>query len=169
MPDADPDPHDLNRFVIAQRDTYATALAELRAGRKQSHWMWFIFPQVAGLGRSDMAQRYAIASAVEAIALLQHPVLGPRLVDCARALLETEHRTAEEIMGYPDYLKLQSSMTLFARVAAPGSVFGRVLQRLFAGCEDKRTIEFLGGEAKQQGCQQSFGLAQTGLPGFIIS
>src|SRR6185312_2052548 len=107
------DPYDLNRFVSAQERTYDAALAELRAGRKTSHWMWFVFPQIAGLGRSELSLRFAIGSLDEARAYLAHPVLGPRLRECATALLETEGRTAGEILGSIDALKLCSSMTLF--------------------------------------------------------
>ena len=136
-------PFDLERFVVAQRDSYEMALTELRGGRKNTHWMWFVFPQVAGLGSSAMAARYAIQSGAEAVAYLAHPVLGARLRDCAEALLQVQGRTAKEIMGYPDHLKLQSSMTLFAAVSAPGSPFPQVLDRYYAGAGDSRTTEFL--------------------------
>src|SRR3954465_54383 len=120
MPDGR-DPHDLQRFVEAHDEggTYERALAELRAGRKTSHWMWFVFPQIAGLGRSPMAQRYAIASLDEARAYLEHPVRGARLRECARALSALQGRSAREVLGDIDAIKLRSSMTLFAR-AAPG-------------------------------------------------
>ena len=134
------DPYDLARFVDAQRDVHATALAELRAGRKRTHWMWFVFPQLAGLGSSWMAQRYAIASAAEAEAYLRHPVLGSRLVECAEALLAIEGRSAREILGPPDDLKLKSSATLFAAVSPPGSAFERVLDKYFAGERDEATL-----------------------------
>jgi uncharacterized protein (DUF1810 family) len=133
------DPHGLSRFVEAQEGVYATALAELRAGRKRSHWMWFVFPQVAGLGVSPTAQHFAIRALDEARAYLAHPVLGPRLVECAAAVLAVEGRTAHEIFGSPDDLKLRSSMTLFAQVSAPGSVFEQVLDRFFHGRPDERT------------------------------
>lgn len=138
------DPYDLARFVAAQRDVYPTALAELRAGRKQSHWMWFVFPQAEGLGSSWMAQRYAIASAAEAEAYLRHPVLGPRLVECAEALLSVEGRSAHEIFGSPDDVKLRSSATLFASVSPPGSVFERLLDRYFGGRRDDATLRLIG-------------------------
>jgi uncharacterized protein (DUF1810 family) len=134
----------LDRFSDAQRDSFETALEELRSGKKRSHWMWFIFPQVAGLGHSAMAERYAIRSREEAAAYLSHPVLGPRLIDCANALLHVEGKTVEEIMGYPDYLKLKSSMTLFAAVTADSdSLFQKVLDKYFRGERDSRTIAFL--------------------------
>jgi uncharacterized protein (DUF1810 family) len=137
------DPFDLQRFVAAQQDTYTVALAELRRGSKRSHWMWFIFPQVAGLGTSEMARRYAIRSTREATAYLAHPLLGQRLQECTGALLAVAGKTAEEILGYPDHLKLQSSMTLFAAVSADQSLFHQVLQRYFSGVWDERTVEYL--------------------------
>jgi uncharacterized protein (DUF1810 family) len=143
-PSVPTDPHDLARFVEAQARNYDDALAELRAGRKRSHWMWYVFPQIAGLGRSPMAQRYAIASLAEAEAYLGHPVLGPRLVACADALLGVDGRTAHEIMGSPDDVKLRSSATLFAHVAPAGSVFHRILDRYFAGAADAETERLLG-------------------------
>jgi uncharacterized protein (DUF1810 family) len=129
---------DLQRFVDAQDrgGTYDRALAELRAGRKVSHWMWFVFPQRAGLGQSAMSREYAIDSAEEARAYVEHPVLGPRLVESAEALLTHEDRSAEEIMGGIDAVKLRSSMTLFARAAPEQPVFGRVLDRYFEGAPD---------------------------------
>jgi uncharacterized protein (DUF1810 family) len=128
----------LQRFIDAQsRDgTHAHALAELRAGRKVSHWMWFVFPQRAGLGQSAMSRTYAIDSPEEARAYVEHPVLGPRLVECAEALLTHEDRSAREIMGEVDAVKLRSSMTLFARAAPEQPVFGRVLDRYFEGAPD---------------------------------
>jgi uncharacterized protein (DUF1810 family) len=137
------DPHDLARFVRAQEATYPSALAEIRAGRKRSHWMWFVFPQLAGLGSSPMARAYAIESLAEAEAYLQHPILGPRLEECAEALLGVVGRTAHEIFGSPDDLKLRSCLTLFARAAAPGSPFERGLEAYFAGRPDGRTLERL--------------------------
>jgi uncharacterized protein (DUF1810 family) len=137
------DPHDLGRFLAAQEGVVEVALAELRRGRKESHWMWFIFPQVAGLGGSPMSAFYAIQSPAEAEAYLRHPVLGRRLAECAGALAELEGRTALEVMGHPDDLKLRSSMTLFARVAGGESVFRRVLERYFDGAPDPRTTELL--------------------------
>ena len=137
------DPYQHSRFVDAQEDCYATALEEIRAGAKQSHWMWFIFPQVAGLGFSSMAQRYAIGSRNEAEAYLAHPILGPRLTACAVALLGVHDRSAEQIMGFPDVLKLQSSMTLFSEVSSPGSVFERVLEKYYRAEKDNKTIGYL--------------------------
>lgn len=139
----DADPYRLARFVQAQDGPYADALDELRAGRKASHWMWFVFPQVAGLGSSPTSQRYAIASLDEARAYLLHPVLGPRLVECARAVLSHPELTPREIMGSPDDAKLRSSMTLFARVADSEPVFQQVLDTFFAGEHDARTVELL--------------------------
>lgn len=137
------DPYQLSRFVEAQNDSYATALEELRSGEKRSHWMWYIFPQVAGLGSSVMARRYALESVAEAEAYLGHPVLGARLIECAGALLQVRDRTAEKIMGYPDVLKLQSSMTLFSEVAGPDSPFKRVLEKYYNGAKDARTLSAL--------------------------
>lgn len=142
------DPHNLKRFVDAQSESYQLALSELLAGKKRSHWIWYIFPQVAGLGSSPMAQSYAIRSREEAQAFLAHPALGPRIRECAAALLSVADRSAEQIMGYPDYLKLQSSMTLFGRVFDSGSVFHRVLHKYFDGMEDPRTLRFLEDDAK---------------------
>ncbi|GIF22364.1 uncharacterized protein (DUF1810 family) [Actinoplanes tereljensis] len=132
---------DLERFVVAQERMYADALAEIRAGSKETHWMWFVFPQVAGLGRSAIAQRYAISGRAEARAYLAHPVLGPRLLECATAMLEHE-KSATEILGWPDDLKLCSSMTLFAEVAPDRTVFDRVIAR-FCGNPDRRTLDLL--------------------------
>jgi uncharacterized protein (DUF1810 family) len=132
--------HDLTRFTAAQADVYDQALAELRAGAKRTHWMWFVFPQIAGLGSSAMAQRYAIADLTEARAYLADAVLGPRLIECASALLDVEGRTAEQIMGYPDDLKLRSSMTLFRRAAPEVDVFQEVLDRYFDGKPDPQTL-----------------------------
>ncbi len=132
----DDDPFELQRFVRAQDDagTYEQALAELRAGRKRSHWIWFVFPQPSGLGRSPNAVRYAVTGRAEARAYLEHPVLGPRLVRCSQALLDLPASDAEQVMGSPiDGLKLHSSMTLFARVDAAPVVFARVLEQYFGG------------------------------------
>jgi uncharacterized protein (DUF1810 family) len=136
---------DLERFVAAQDagGTYDQALAELRAGRKTSHWMWFIFPQIAGLGRSGMAQRYAIASLDEARAYLAHPVLGPRLRESAAALPDHSGTNAEAILGAIDAMKLRSSMTLFARAAPDEPVFADVLERYFGGMADEETLRRL--------------------------
>jgi uncharacterized protein (DUF1810 family) len=133
---------DLDRFLDAQDGVYDDALAELTAGRKRTHWMWFIFPQIAGLGFSPTAQLYAIDSLDEARAYLAHPVLGPRLRECAQALLTVQGRSAREILGYPDDLKLRSSMTLFARAADDPEPFQAVLDRYYDG-PDPRTLTLL--------------------------
>lgn len=138
------DPFHLDRFVSAQAGAYTRALAELRAGRKQTHWIWFVFPQVEGLGHSSTSRHYAISGLDEARAYLGHPVLGPRLLECVEVLLALEGRTASEIMSYPDDLKLRSSMTLFERVAGPGSAFSQVLEKYFAGKRDELTLSRLG-------------------------
>lgn len=137
------DPYDLQRFIEAQQSTYDRALAELKAGQKQSHWMWFIFPQIAGLGRSDMARRYAIGGPDEAKAYVEHSLLGPRLEECAQALLKHADRSAREVLGSPDDMKLQSSMTLFAAVAPERSVFQTVLNAFFAAKPDQATLSRL--------------------------
>ena len=140
------DPFNLQRFLSAQAqsDTYAAAFRELQAGRKRTHWMWFIFPQVAGLGSSPTAQFYAIASRAEADAYLAHPILGPRLRECTAALLQHPDKSATEIMGHPDDLKLCSSMTLFSALSPSGSDFHLVLSRFFDS-PDPRTLAFLSG------------------------
>jgi uncharacterized protein (DUF1810 family) len=137
------DDYDLNRFVEAQRSVYETVLGELRSGRKRSHWMWYVFPQLAGLGRSATSRHFAIRNADEAKAYLDHPLLGPRLVECAAAVLEIDGRSAYEIFGSPDDLKLHSCATLFARVSGPGSVFSSVLAKYFGGREDEETVRLL--------------------------
>jgi len=134
---------DLERFVDAQRGVYDTALAELRAGHKRSHWMWFIFPQIAGLGRSEMARRYAIASSDEAAAYLAHPLLGARLRECAAAVLAHRDLDVHTIFGDPDDMKFHSSMTLFADVAPDEALFHDNLDRFFGGEMDVATIERL--------------------------
>jgi len=136
------DPYRLERFVRAQDSggIYQQAVAELRAGRKVSHWMWFIFPQVAGLGFSSMSQRYAISGLAEARAYLRHPVLGPRLAECARILADTGGSTADDIVGPVDAMKLRSSMTLFAAAAPDEPVFGDVLAKYFGGVPDEATL-----------------------------
>ena len=135
----------LDRFVHAQEagGTYGTALAELRAGRKRSHWMWFVLPQLAGLGRSEMARRYAIRDLAEARAYLDHPVLGPRLLDCARALTALDTTEPVAVLGSTDAQKLRSSMTLFARAAPDEPVFRAVLDQYFDGAEDDATTSRL--------------------------
>ncbi|MFI5491830.1 DUF1810 domain-containing protein [Actinoplanes sp. NPDC051859] len=132
---------ELERFVAAQAPVYDRALGELRAGEKRSHWMWFVFPQIAGLGFSPTARTYAISDLAEARAYLAHPVLGPRLVECAQVLLDLEGRTAQQIFGYPDELKLCSSMTLFARAADDPTVFQAVLDKYNGGDVDAATVE----------------------------
>lgn len=137
------DPFDLQRFVDAQKRNYDDALAELRAGRKTSHWMWYVFPQIAGLGFSAMAQTYAIGSLTEAKAYLAHPVLGPRLRDCVAAACAVTGRSAHEIFGSPDDVKFRSSLTLFAEAAPEEPLFRQALAAYFAGEEDPRTLEAL--------------------------
>jgi len=136
-------PSDLNRFTRAQEGIYDRALAELRSGKKRTHWMWFIFPQIDGLGHSPTAKTYAIKNLEEARRYLNHPVLGPRLLECAAAVLSIEGRSVSEIFGYPDDLKLKSSMTLFARVAEPDSIFVKVLDKYYDGERDVRTRRLL--------------------------
>ncbi|MBK5220055.1 MAG: DUF1810 domain-containing protein [Thermoleophilia bacterium] len=141
MPTAD-DPHNLRRFVDAQdrEGTYETALAELRAGRKRTHWTWFVFPQIADLGQSPISQTYAIASLAEAIAYLDHPILGPRLRESAQALLDLDAGPAEQVLGSEiDASKLRSSMTLFARAAPKDPLFQQVLERYFGAQPDPET------------------------------
>jgi uncharacterized protein (DUF1810 family) len=135
--------HDLERFVRAQARVFDDVLRELQHGRKSSHWMWFVFPQIAGLGRSETARVYAIGSLDEARAYLAHPLLGPRLRECARLLLEIEGRTADEILGPIDALKLRSSMTLFLRAAPDEPVFAAVLDRFYGGVADEATDAIL--------------------------
>ena len=137
------DPYDLARFTRAQDQVYADVLAELRGGQKLTHWMWFIFPQIAGLGNSLTTKYYAIKSIDEARHYLSHPVLGPRLLACAETVLAIRGRSASEIFGYPDDLKLRSSMTLFACVAGSDSVFDHVLDRYFHSERDARTLQLL--------------------------
>ena len=138
------DPYRLTRFVEAQNHVYEDVLAELRVGRKTSHWMWFIFPQVAGLGSSGTSRYYAIESIEEARAYLAHDILGSRLAECVEILLQQEERSVHEIFGYPDDMKLKSSMTLFAHASRPGSPFEKVLERFFGGDRDQATLEILG-------------------------
>jgi uncharacterized protein (DUF1810 family) len=140
------DTHNLQRFIDAQERDYQIALAEITEGQKRSHWMWYVFPQYHGLGFSHTSRHYAIKSPAEARAYLDHPVLGPRLLECVDALLAVNGRSAHEIFGTPDDLKLKSSMTLFAHVSPEGSVFERVLDKYFEGGWDQRTIESVRGE-----------------------
>lgn len=137
------DPFDLSRFTSAQEGIYDGALAELRSGHKRTHWMWYIFPQIDGLGHSTTSKHYAIKSIEEARQYLNHPVLGTRLLKCAEAVLTIEGRSVSEIFGYPDDLKFKSSMTLFACVADPRSVFVRILDKYFDGKQDIKTLRLL--------------------------
>jgi uncharacterized protein (DUF1810 family) len=144
QPPAAGDPYALERFVEAQEEVYEQALAEIRGGRKETHWMWYIFPQLEGLGFSGMARHYAIRTVGEAEAYLRHPVLGPRLVGCVEALLGVQGRTASDIFGSPDDVKLRSCATLFDFVSPTGSVFEQLLDRYFHGERDRRTLQLLG-------------------------
>ena len=139
------DPYDLERFVAAQNagGTYDRAVAELRRGRKQSHWMWFVFPQIAGLGHSPTSRRFAISSLAEARAYLAHPVLGPRLTECTRILQQATEHDAARVFGGLDAQKLRSSMTLFARTAPAGAYFAAVLDAYFGGEPDPATDRIL--------------------------
>ena len=139
--------YDLERFLDAQATDYSRALSEIRNGRKQSHWMWYIFPQIAGLGLSDTAQFYSIKNRNEASDYLNHPVLGNRLIDISSALLRIDGKTANQILGSPDDLKLKSSMTLFSLLSDTDPVFQEVLDKFFDGQPDQRTIAIL--EKKQ--------------------
>ncbi|MEK6785928.1 MAG: DUF1810 domain-containing protein [Nitrospirota bacterium] len=142
------DGYNLYRFLTAQAPTYDTVLDELRAGRKSSHWIWFIFPQIAGLGHSSMAQQFAIGSLDEAKAYLQHPILGPRLRACTQLVLDVNDRSAKEILGYPDHLKFRSCMTLFLTAATDNTLFNNALLKYFDGKPDQSTLDIL--------AQQSF-------------
>ena len=135
---------DLDRFVKAQEGVYESALAEIRAGRKRCHWMWFIFPQVAGLGFSATSQHFAIRTREEAEAYLKHPQLGPRLIECVEAVLEVQGRSAEDIFGPVDALKLRSCSTLFAAISPPGSIFHSIIDKYFDAQADERTVQLLG-------------------------
>ena len=135
--------YDLSRFLEAQKNSYDTALREIKAGRKRSHWMWYIFPQIRGLGYSAMAQHYAIRDLGEAREYLRHPVLGPRLIEISEALLALEESDPRRVMGSPDDLKLRSCMTLFQSAAPDQSVFGKVLDKFYGGSPDGRTLEIL--------------------------
>ena len=140
------DPYSLDRFIEAQEDAYERALSEIRSGRKRSHWMWYIFPQYDGLGSSATSKRYAIRSLAEAEAYLRHLVLGQRLLECAEAALAVEGRSASEVFGSPDDMKLRSCATLFAYVSPSGSVFERLLDKYFLGERDDKTVHLLGAE-----------------------
>jgi uncharacterized protein (DUF1810 family) len=139
------DPYDLQRFLDAQEPVIARAMDELKQGRKRSHWIWFVFPQIAGLGHSPMAQRYAISSLDEAESYMRHPVLGRRLEDCVRLVNQVEGRAIADILGYPDDLKFRSSMTLFARAAPDNPVFAEALRKYFGGLGDPATLNRLPG------------------------
>ncbi len=138
------DPFDLNRFLSAQAGIYPQVLAELRAGQKRSHWIWFIFPQLKGLGQSSYSEFYGIGSLQEAAAFWRHPALGPRLEECTSLVNHVQKRPIEEILGYPDDLKFRSSMTLFSRAAPDASVFTQALDKYFGGKPDRLTLELLG-------------------------
>jgi uncharacterized protein (DUF1810 family) len=137
------DPFDLARFVTAQQGMYENALAELRAARKRTHWMWFIFPQIDGLGLSSTTKHYAIKSLQEAQAYLDHPILGPRLRSCAQAVLGVDGHSAHDILGSPDDFKLQSSMTLFSAMTDDSGVFVQVLTKLYGGQRDQKSIALM--------------------------
>jgi len=137
------DPYNLQRFVEAQELIYARVLAELRAGNKRSHWMWFVFPQIAGLGHSETARRFAISSRAEAAAYLEHPILGSRLRECCRLATTVEGRSARQIFGSPDDLKFRSSLTLFAEAASDNAIFKTALQKYFGGEPDSLTLDKL--------------------------
>ncbi len=138
------DPYHLDRFVNAQDAIYENVLSELRGGEKITHWMWFIFPQIEGLGESTTSRYYSIKSESEAKQYLHHPVLGARLLECAELVLAIQGKTASDIFGFPDDMKLRSSMTLFAHVAGSDSIFTCVLDKYFAGQPDPRTLYLLG-------------------------
>jgi uncharacterized protein (DUF1810 family) len=137
------DPYNLARFVSAQKDNYAEALAEVQSGRKRSHWIWYIFPQIDGLGWSATSKFYAIKNIEEARAYLNHPILGQRLLECAQAVLGLKDQSATDIFGSPDDLKLRSSATLFAQVSPAGSVFEKIIAKFFDGRRDEKTVQLL--------------------------
>jgi len=137
------DPFDLQRFVLAQHPVFDQVCEELREGRKRGHWMWFIFPQLSGLGYSDMSKKYAIRSRLEADGYLKHPILGPRLIECSCLVTRVQGVSIRQILGYPDHLKFRSSMTLFATVAPEETIFRDALRIFFAGEPDSLTLERL--------------------------
>ena len=137
------DPYDLARFLAPQERDYQLAISEIRSGRKESYWMWYVFPQFEGLGLSSMSRHYAIKSTAEANAYLRHQILGPRLLESANAVLALEGRTASSVFGSPDNMKLQSCATLFAAVSPTGSVFEQILHKYFGGVSDPRTLDML--------------------------
>jgi len=159
------DPYDLSRFLHAQATDYERALSEIAAGRKRSHWMWYIFPQIDGLASSSTSKRYSIKSIHEVRAYLDHPVLGSRLLECATAVVRVQGRTASEIFGSPDDLKLKSCATLFAFVLPPGSVFDQLLEQYYGGERDDRTLALVGVEGQAHGtmpaCQEALHLGWT--------
>lgn len=138
------DPYNLDRFLRAQEDDFERALSEIKSGRKRTHWMWYIFPQFEGLAFSATSQHYSIKSVAEARAYIDHPVLGPRLLECAEAAVHVEGRSANEIFGSPDDLKLRSCATLFACVSPPGSLFERLLAKYYSSARDEKTLRLLG-------------------------
>lgn len=146
---------DLQRFVEAQQSSYSDALEELGAGRKRTHWMWFVLPQLRGLGRSAMAERYGLADAAEARAYLAHPVLGPRLLECVQAMLLHRAVTADDILGSVDAMKFRSCLTLFMHVAPQVPELRQALQQFFGGVADPRTLELLRTSATQMGTPHS--------------
>ena len=144
VPERSPaDPYNLDRFMKAQAGIFPQVLSELQAGRKTSHWMWFIFPQIRGLGSSPTSVEFAISSCDEALSYLQHPVLGPRLKECTNLVLQVEGRSALDIFGEPDDMKFRSSMTLFAKVSSADDIFERALQKYFDGVPDQLTLDRL--------------------------
>jgi len=138
------DPFDLGRFLEAQEEGYRAVVAEIKGGRKRTHWMWYIFPQIEGLAVSSMSRRYSIKGVEEARAYLGHPVLGARLLECAQAVVDVQGRSIAEIFGFPDDLKLRSCATLFASVSPPGSVFTRILEKYYGGVADDKTLRIVG-------------------------
>ncbi|MDO9478488.1 MAG: DUF1810 domain-containing protein [Pseudohongiella sp.] len=143
MSDQNSDKYELTRFVAAQELHYSVALQELRQGKKESHWMWFIFPQIAGIGYSQIARHFAISSTSEASAYLMHPLLGQRLLECCEAVLAIDSKTAHEIFGSPDDLKLHACVTLFSSVSPTGSVFHQIIDKYFAGKKHMKTVSCL--------------------------
>ncbi|RTZ44729.1 DUF1810 domain-containing protein [Candidimonas sp. SYP-B2681] len=141
------DPYDLERFIHAQAPVYQQICAELQQGQKRSHWMWFVFPQIAGLGHSAMAQKYALRSLEEAVAYLQHPILGARLVECTELVQAVNGRSIEQIFGLPDNLKFHSSMTLFSKASPNTQIFSSVIQKYFHGQIDAATLKILVNQA----------------------
>ena len=150
------DRFNLHRFVEAQDPVYERVLAELRRGRKTSHWMWFVFPQISGLGVSGMSRRFSISSLAEARAYFRHPILGPRLVECAQLVIAVQGKTVYDILGSPDDLKFRSCMTLFSRAAEDPGVFGQALNKYFSGEPDALTLERIR-ESRDQGTGRELG------------